>query len=347
MDTAQDSLQEGPSAAPAVEAETSDEAALLIAEGSASAPALRVEPVAVIVQPGLVARGFWLLQRAFVAAYEDNCFAIAKGAAYSGLLSLFPVLTTITAILFQIRAESLVHFISRFLLEVVPPGTEELILSHLKDQGNRPIGLLIGATVLSLWAASGAMLSLMEGFDAAYRLPGGRGMLPERAISVLLVLIVALPAVLASAAVLLGSREESDLLRILGLASPDQDVKDSLLIAGRLVRYGLAFFTTVLVTGLLYYFGPNHRVDTHAKGKKKSRFWQVWPGAFVATFMWLAATAGFGWYVRNIARYNVIYGALGAGIILLVWLYLLTLIALVGCEYNAESERSEALLSLY
>jgi membrane protein len=237
--------------------------------------------------------------------------------------------------------------IARILLQVVPPGTEELILSHLKDEGNRPIGLLVGATVLSLWAGSGAMLSLMEGFDAAYRVPQGRPMLAQRGISIFLVLIVAVPSVLASTAVLLGTREEWSLFRWLGFARSDQGARESLVFADRLLRYGIAIFTTVLVTGLLYYFGPNHRADMHAKGKRESRFWRVWPGAFIATLMWLAATAGFGFYVRNIARYNVIYGALGAGIILLVWLYLLAVIALVGCEYNAERERSEAMLSLY
>lgn len=344
-ETAPDSLQEGPNA-PAVETETSD-AALLIAESSASPADTLPEPVAVIVERGMLARGFWLLGRAFMAASEDNCFSIAKGAAYSGLLSLFPVLTTIAAILVQIRAESMVHFISRFLLQVVPPGTEELILSRFKEEGNRPIGLLIGATILSLWAASGVMLSLMEGFDAAYRLPGARGMLTQRGISVLLVLLVAVPAVLASAAVLLGNRAENTVFRVLGVSGPDQDVKEWLRVLWLLVRYVVAFFTTVFVTGLLYYVGPNHRVDLHPKGKRRSRFWRIWPGAFIATIMWLAATAGFGFYVTNIARYNVIYGALGAGIILLVWLYLLAVITLVGCEYNAERERSEALLSLY
>jgi membrane protein len=344
-DTAPDSLQEGPEA-PQVETETGD-AALLIAEGSAPASMALPEPVAVIVEPGLLAKVLWLLGRAFVAAYEDNCFSIAKGAAYSGLLSLFPVLTTIAAILVQIRAEAVVHLISRILFQLVPPGTEELILSHFKDEGNRPIGLLIGATILSLWAASGAMLSLMEGFDAAYRLPGGRGMLAQRGISVLLVLIVAVPAVLASTAVLLGNREEATVFRWLGLAGPDQEVKEWLRILWLLVRYLVAFFTTVLVTGLLYYCGPYHRSEARSRGTKQSRFWRVWPGALIATVMWMVATAGFGWYVTNIARYNVIYGALGAGIILLVWMYLLAVISLVGCEFNAERERSEALLSLY
>src|SRR5437868_8393383 len=66
----------------------------------------------VIIQPGPVARTFWLLRRAFFAAYEDNCFGIAKGAAYSFLLSLFPIATTLTSILVQARAQAVVHVIA-------------------------------------------------------------------------------------------------------------------------------------------------------------------------------------------------------------------------------------------
>jgi membrane protein len=54
----------------------------------------------------------------------------------------------------------------------------------------------------------------------------------------------------------------------------------------------------------------------------------------------MLATSGFAWYVRNIARYNAMYGSIGAGIALLVWLYLISAIALIGCEFNAEYERS-------
>jgi membrane protein len=60
----------------------------------------------------------------------------------------------------------------------------------------------------------------------------------------------------------------------------------------------------------------------------------------MAALLWLAATGLFSWYVRNIASYNVLYGSIGAAIALLVWLYLLCVIALVGCEFNAEAERA-------
>jgi membrane protein len=50
--------------------------------------------------------------------------------------------------------------------------------------------------------------------------------------------------------------------------------------------------------------------------------------------------AAFGWYVRNIANYNVLYGSVGAVIALLVWMYLLSIIALIGCEVNAQLDRA-------
>jgi membrane protein len=60
----------------------------------------------------------------------------------------------------------------------------------------------------------------------------------------------------------------------------------------------------------------------------------------VATVVWLGATSGVAWYARHIGHYNVMYGSVGAGIALLVWMYLLAIIALIGCEFNAEYERA-------
>jgi membrane protein len=100
--------------------------------------------------------------------------------------------------------------------------------------------------------------------------------------------------------------------------------------ASRVARYVIAFAGNASVTAMLYYIGPN----------RKQRWRYVWPGAALATLAWLIATMVFAWYVRNIARYNVMYGSIGAAIALLVWMYLLALIALVGCEFNAAYERS-------
>jgi membrane protein len=100
--------------------------------------------------------------------------------------------------------------------------------------------------------------------------------------------------------------------------------------ASRLARYLLAFLTTITVTISLYYYGPY----------REQRWHRVWRGAILATFLWFFATLGFAWYVRNLARYNVMYGSIGAGIALLVWMYLVSLVALIGCEFNAAYERT-------
>src|SRR5581483_7441837 len=83
-----------------------------------------------------------LLRRAFVAAYEDGCFGIAKGAAYSALLAFFPICTSIAAILAQVRADAVSRQMSRFLFEVVPPSSQDLVRYVFTYRGARPIWLL-------------------------------------------------------------------------------------------------------------------------------------------------------------------------------------------------------------
>jgi membrane protein len=195
--------------------------------------------------------------------------------------------------------------------------------------GARPPQLLIIAAIISLWAASGVIKSLIEGFQAAYRVPRNRGILHGSAVAMALVLLAAVPLLAASVLILFGGQIESaSLERIKG--SPDlTPLTGAWELLSRITRYGLAFATTVTVTALLYYFGPY----------RAQRWRYVWPGAILVTFLWLGATAGFAWYVRNIGHYNVMYGSIGAGIALLVWMYFLAIIALIGCEFNAEFER--------
>lgn len=285
-----------------------------------------------MIQP----RGWGLLwalfRRACIAAYEDNCFGIAKGAAYSSLLAFFPVLASLAAILVQANAESVSRVISAFLFEVVPPGSEDLVEYEFAVKGQRPIWLLIAAAGLSLWAASGAMISLMEGFQAAYRLPNGRPFLQQRLVAILMVFTLALPGVAASGLILFGARIEPSVYAALGIVPQGEQIKPWVALLSITSRYAIALGATVLVTGLLYYFGPN----------RPMKLKRVWYGAFLATFLWALATSGFAWYVRNIANYNVMYGSIGAVIAMLVWMYLLAIIALLGCEFNAERDRMQA-----
>jgi len=108
-------------------------------------------------------------------------------------------------------------------------------------------------------------------------------------------------------------------------------------LVSRGARYALAFATLVFVGCVLYYFGPYRR--------QRWRF--IWRGAVLSSVLWLAATSGFTWYVRHLAHYNVMYGSVGAGIALLVWMYIMAVISLIGCEFNAEYERAAASLAAH
>lgn len=257
-----------------------------------------------------------LLRRAAVATYQTGLMEIAKGVAFSALLSFLPVLTTLATLLVQANAERVSQAIATFLFEVVPPGTGDLVQYAFTLRGARPNWLIATATALAIWASSDVIVSLMSGFQAAYRTPNRRSYWRQRAVAISLVFSVLLPLVAATALLVFASSVESALLR----QAP---------ILARLLSYGLAIVLTILLSAILYRYAPS----------LPRRWDRVWPGALAATSLWTLATLGFGWYVRNIASYNIMYGSIGAAIALLVWLYLLSLIALFGCACNAELER--------
>jgi membrane protein len=272
----------------------------------------------------------WLLRRSVYAAFDDGCLGIAKGAAYSALLSFFPVLASAATILVQSRAEFVSKFLEDTLDQIVPPGSEDLVMQQFRVTGARPVSLLIVALAISVWAASGVVKSLMEGFQLIYRVPRGRGFLQTQGVSIALVLLAAFPLICATALVIFGTQVETAMLAWMKVDPMLSPLSGLMRVVSRGARYLVAFLTTITVTSTLYMFGPYRR----------QRWRYVWRGAVLATIFWLLATTGFAWYVRNIGHYNVMYGSVGAGIALLVWMYLMAVIALIGCEFNAEYERA-------
>jgi membrane protein len=283
-------------------------------------------PKLYLTEAGKISQFLGVLRAALINTFEDNSLSIAKGAAYSSLLSFFPVLTTLAAILVQANATNVARNIATFLFEVVPPGTEDVVLALFVVHGERPKYVLIGAVVLALWAASGAVMSMIEGFRSIYRIPSGRSFIQERAMAIFLVLALTAPVVGASALIVFGTKAESFLMHNLGV---DAALQGWVELVSKTLRLGLAFAAFVLVTALLYYLGPN----------RKQTLANVLPGAVLATILWVLSTLGFSWYVRHISSYNVLYGSVGAGLALLVWMYVWSVITLIGCEFNAARER--------
>lgn len=271
----------------------------------------------------------YLLWRALFASFNDGLFTIAKGAAYSALLSFFPILATAATFLVQTRADFVRRNVESFLSQVLPPGTEEVVMQQFHFRGQRPIALLVIAIILALWAASSVIKSLIDGFNAAYRVPRNRSMLAHSAIGLMLAILSLVPLLGATSLILFGGAIEAAVLKLIKIDPDLNPFAGGWELLWRALRYLVAFGATCSLTAILYFYGPY----------RKQRWGRVWPGAMLATILWLLATVAFGWYVRNITNYNVLYGGVGTSIALLIWMYMLAAIALFGCAFNAEYER--------
>lgn len=263
-----------------------------------------------------------LLRRALIRSFRDDCFETAKGVAFSSILSFFPGLMVVAALLFSQNVAEMVQEISTALGTVLPPQAHRLVAQYLSPAGLRTKGLLAGAGVVAIWSASGAILSLMQGFRTVYRLPETRSFLRARGVALLLLLLAGVPLLFATLLLFFGQQIESWLMAHWGAGSW------WILLAGRALRWIVALVTSTAVIGMVYRFAPN----------RPQRWRCAWPGAAVATALWLLATLTFVWYVRHVARYSDLYGSISAAVVLLLWMYIVSLAVLVGCEFNVAYE---------
>src|ERR1700730_5157714 len=99
------------------------------------------------------------------------------------------------------------------------------------------------------------------------------------------------------------------------------------------LRWPLRFVLIILGLAVLYRYGPSRRLA-------KWRWISV--GSVFAALAWLAVSSLLSWYLGNFANYNVTYGALGAVVGLMMWMWLSTIVVLVGAELNSEIEHQTA-----
>jgi membrane protein len=229
------------------------------------------------------------------------------------LLVLGSVVATIN------RGEVYLREISYALGTILPAGSSTA-LSYLRGSEERPVGLLISTSLLTIWSASGVIISWMDGFRRAYQLPKTWGLVQERLIAISLVFMAGLPLSFATILVAFGSRIEMRILFLIG-----HEFGPLILLLWGATRWAIAILTSIAVIQLIYHNAVPRTQPWHS----------VLPGAVLSTAMWLLSSALFGWYLQHYTDYSVIYGSLGVGIALLVWMYLISLVVLIGAEFNA------------
>jgi len=261
-----------------------------------------------------------LLQLAFWRAFVHDAFAIAKASAYSMILTFFPVLLLIGSGLANWRKGGpYLREISYALGSILPAGGNTA-LSYLKGAAQHPVSMLTTTAAITLWTASGVMVSWMDGFRRCYELPKTWGLVKERLIAFQLVVFALFPMTFATLLVAVGSKFET---RLLPYIDPDFSVYVFLLWGA--MRWLIATLTSIAVIALIYHHAVPRTQPWHS----------VMPGAMLATVLWFSTTVGFRAYLQHFGNFATIYGSLGAAIALLVWMYLISLVVLVGAEFNA------------
>jgi membrane protein len=265
-------------------------------------------------------RFFRLMRLATWRAFEHDQFAVAKASAYSSILTFFPSLLVVGSVLATLsRGDVYLREISYALGRIMPTGSAAAI-SYLRGTSERPVRLLIGTSLLTLWTASGTMISWMEGFRNAYQLPKTWGLLKERLIAFSLVIMAGIPLTFATVLVAFGSGIESRILFHTG-----HEFSLYIVILWGAIRWVIATLTSIAVIALIYHNAVPRTQPWHS----------VLPGATLATALWFVVTALFSVYLHNYADYSILYGSLGVSIALLVWMYLISLCVLIGAEFNA------------
>jgi len=269
----------------------------------------------------LIQRFLRLLRLAIWRAFQHDAFAVAKAAAYSSILTFFPALLVIGSVLATShKTEVYLREISYALGRILPAGSASA-LAYLKGTSiQRPVGVLITASLITLWTGSGVMISWMEGFRNAYQLPKIWGLVKERMIAFSLVILAGTPLTFATVLVAFGSRIETRILFELG-----HEFGFYILLMWTAIRWLIATLTSIAVIALIYHNAVPRTQPWHS----------VLPGATLATALWFLVTMLFGWYLQRYADYSLIYGSLGVAIALLVWMYMISLVILVGAEFNA------------
>lgn len=268
-----------------------------------------------------MARLLHIVRSTFLRTLDHDLFNTAKAAAYSGMLCFFPAAMVLTALLAEVpEGSSLVGEMRSSFDQFLPADVLLLFQNSLTAGRRHSAQVILSAATVAVFAGLGLMLSLMEGFRRAYRLPRDNWEFWQKRLrALMLVPMVLIPLWLASLLLVFGHDIEAWMI-----ANADHELRLVVVFFWRLLRWGVSVLTGVSVLAALYHFGT----------KRTEHWMRVLPGAITATLLWFPATLAFGWYVTRMADYSRFYGPFAAGIATLVWLYLTCFSALLGAELN-------------
>lgn len=263
------------------------------------------------------------LKRVYANMGPHHLSTLAAGVAFFGLFAIFPAIAALVMLAGLVIQPAEVANVLQSIADALPEEAATIITDQVEDvvsDEQRALGIaLLLSLLISLYSASSAIKTLMDGLNAAYQEEETRGFLKRAATAYALTLVLIAGFILACAVTVAAP--------ILLEALPVPGWLDGVVTY---IRWPLFAAVAVLGLGLAYRFGPSRR---------PAQWRWLSPGAITATLIWVGFSVAFSAYVRNFGSYTETYGALGGVVILLTWLWLSAFIVLLGAELNAELER--------
>ena len=267
-----------------------------------------------------------ILARTYQEIQNDRLLALAAGVVFYSLVALFPAIAAgVSSYALFANAATISRHLS-IVADIVPAGTldmlgEEITRIAAKSEGKLTLGFGVGLGI-ALWSANAGMKSIFDALNIIYHEDEKRGFIRLNVVSLFFTVCAIVGTGLAIALVVVFPL----LLATFGLTSSDHPIIGYL-------RWPLMFVLVILGLAVLYRYGPSRRLV-------KWRWITV--GSVFAALAWLAMSSLFSWYLGNFANYNATYGALGAVVGLMMWMWLSTIVVLVGAELNSEIEHQTA-----
>ena len=270
-----------------------------------------------------------LTVRRFLA---DEMVDRAASLAYYGLLSLLPTLMIGAGVVSLLGGESTADEFGDYLRDEGASATLaqalESVLETAVDSAPEQAGTIgiVGLATL-IYGASRVFAAAGRALDVVWRRRQQGLTITRRAAGIGWTLLLLVLGTIAGVLTFVGRGLAEDLLGLVGL-------EDAQATLWTIVRWPLAAVAMMLAMRLVMWAAPS---------PPRGRFTLVTPGALAAAGAWLAASAGYGFYVGELSTYNATYGAFAALVILLLWIWLTSMAFLLGCELDAVlAERREA-----
>lgn len=244
----------------------------------------------------------------------------SSSLAFSFFLAIFPGTIFLFTLIPYVPINNFQDQLLDLLLKGLPSSTQDVVQGTLSDIiKNQNSGLLSFGFIAALFFSTNGIVALMRNFNKASLLQETRTGWQKRKIAILLAFLISIFLIIGVTLVIAGSFIISFL-------------KKKSIIKGWIVVYsliGLNWIVIILmffgVISLLYYYCP--------ATVKKFKF--ISAGSTLATVLSIITSIGFAYYVNNFASYNKLYGSIGTLIVIMIWLYLNSMILLIGFELNA------------